>query len=89
MPFATEAEQIRKFENDEVENIRSRYLSDKIQATALREYSHFIRKIRINKYIANKPFKYIILGDEKELDLKALEKIAPIRKVTTEEIFGY
>lgn len=32
------------------ENIRSRYLSDKIQATALREYSHFIRKIRINKY---------------------------------------
>ena len=41
------------------------------------------------EYIANKPFKYIILGDEKELDLKALEKIAPIRKVTTEEIFGY
>ena len=41
------------------------------------------------EYIANKPFKYIILGDEKELDLKALEKIAPIKRVTTEEIFGY
>ena len=41
------------------------------------------------EYIANKTFKYIILGNEKELDLKALEKIAPIRKVTTEEIFGY
>ena len=33
------------------ENIRSRYLSDKIQTTALREYSHFIRKIRIERYL--------------------------------------
>lgn len=41
------------------------------------------------EYIANKPFKYIILGDEKELDTKALEKIAPIKRVTTKEIFGY
>ena len=41
------------------------------------------------EYIANKTFKYIILGNEKELDLKALEKIAPIKRVTTEEIFGY
>ncbi|MCR5076848.1 MAG: insulinase family protein [Prevotella sp.] len=39
--------------------------------------------------IAHKPFKYIILGNEKELDLKALEKIAPITRVSTEEIFGY
>ena len=39
--------------------------------------------------MANKPFKYLILGDEKELDMKALEKIAPIKRVTTEEIFGY
>ena len=41
------------------------------------------------EYIANKTFKYIILGNEKELDMKALEKIAPIKRVTTEEIFGY
>ncbi len=39
--------------------------------------------------VANKPFRYLILGNEKELDMKALEKIAPIRRVTTEEIFGY
>lgn len=39
--------------------------------------------------MANKTFKYLILGDEKELDIKALEKIAPIKRVTTEEIFGY
>lgn len=39
--------------------------------------------------MANKTFKYLILGDEKELDMKALDKIAPIKRVTTEEIFGY
>ena len=39
--------------------------------------------------MANKPYRYLILGDEKELDIKALEKIAPIRHLTLEEIFGY
>ncbi|MDE5947751.1 MAG: hypothetical protein K2G86_03045, partial [Prevotella sp.] len=39
--------------------------------------------------IANKPFRYIILGDEKELDMKSLEKLGPIKHLTTEEIFGY
>ena len=42
-----------------------------------------------NENIAHKPFRYIILGDEKELDMKALEKIGPVKRVTTEEIFGY
>lgn len=39
--------------------------------------------------MARKPFRYIILGNEKELDMKALEKIAPVKRLTTEEIFGY
>lgn len=39
--------------------------------------------------MANKPYKYLILGDEKNLDIKSLEKIAPIHRVTTEQIFGY
>ena len=39
--------------------------------------------------IANKPYRYIILGDEKELDMKALEKIGPIKRLKTEEVFGY
>jgi predicted Zn-dependent peptidase len=39
--------------------------------------------------MANKTYRYMILGDEKELDMKSLEQIAPIRKVTLEEIFGY
>ena len=39
--------------------------------------------------IANKPYRYIILGDEKELDMKALGQIGPIRRLKTEEVFGY
>ena len=39
--------------------------------------------------MANKPYRYLILGDEKELDIKALEKIGPIHRLTLEEIFGY
>ena len=39
--------------------------------------------------MAKKPWRYFILGDEKNLDMKALEKIAPVRRVSTEEIFGY
>ena len=41
------------------------------------------------KTMANKPYRYIILGDEKELDMKSLEKIGPIKRLTTEEVFGY
>ena len=39
--------------------------------------------------MANKPYRYMILGDEKQLDMKALEKIGPVKRLTTEEIFGY
>ena len=39
--------------------------------------------------MANKPYRYIILGDEKALDMKALEKIGPVKHLTTEEVFGY
>ena len=39
--------------------------------------------------IADKPYRYIILGDEKELDMKSLEKIGPIRRLTVKDVFGY
>ena len=39
--------------------------------------------------IANKPYRYIILGDEKELDMQSLQKIGPVRRLTTEEVFGF
>lgn len=39
--------------------------------------------------MANKPYRYVILGDEKNLDIDSLGKMAPIKRLTTEEIFGY
>ncbi|MCR4853115.1 MAG: hypothetical protein K5893_05955, partial [Prevotella sp.] len=39
--------------------------------------------------MARKPYRYVILGDEKELDMESLQKIGPIKRLSTEEIFGY
>lgn len=39
--------------------------------------------------IVSKPYRIVILGDEKNLDMKSLEKIAPIKRLSQEEIFGY
>ncbi len=39
--------------------------------------------------IARKPYRYVILGNEADLDIKSLEEIAPVRRLTTEDIFGY
>ena len=39
--------------------------------------------------MANKPYRYIILGNEKELDMKALQAMGSVKRLTTEEIFGY
>ena len=39
--------------------------------------------------MANKPCSYIILGDEKELDMEYLEKLGPVKRLKIEEVFGY
>ena len=39
--------------------------------------------------MANKPYRYVILGNEKELDMKAIQEFGPVKRVSTEEIFGY
>ena len=39
--------------------------------------------------MAGKPYRYLILGNEKELDMDRLEKIAPVQRVSLEDIFGY
>lgn len=41
------------------------------------------------KNVRGRNYKYMILGDEKELDMERIEKIGTIHRVTTEEIFGY
>lgn len=62
------------------ENIRSRYLSDKIQTTALREYSHFIRKIRIERYLegSDKSETITIDIDSQESLTETLDSISNI-----------
>ncbi len=42
-----------------------------------------------NERISNKPYRYVILGDEKSLDMESLGKLGPIRRLSTEQIFGY
>ncbi|MCR5180498.1 MAG: insulinase family protein [Bacteroidaceae bacterium] len=42
-----------------------------------------------NERMAQKPRRYMILGNEKELDLPALLQVGPIKHVSIEEIFGY
>lgn len=39
--------------------------------------------------IANKTFKYVILGNEKDLDMDFVNKLGPVKRLSTEEIFGY
>jgi predicted Zn-dependent peptidase len=39
--------------------------------------------------MAHKTYRYIILGDEKELDMKALQQYGPVKRLSTTEIFGY
>ena len=42
-----------------------------------------------NDRMARKPRRYMILGNEKELDMAALQQVGPIQRLTLEEIFGY
>ena len=39
--------------------------------------------------IAHKPYRYIILGNERDLDIAALQKYGPVKRISTAEIFGY
>ena len=39
--------------------------------------------------VARKPYRYIILGDEKELDMAALKPYGPVKRLSISEIFGY
>ncbi|MBQ5970940.1 MAG: insulinase family protein [Prevotella sp.] len=39
--------------------------------------------------IAGKPYRYVILGEPSDIDMPALQKIAPVRILSTTEIFGY
>ena len=55
-----------------------------LQGLTLKDIADFEKE-----HMAGKSGRYLILGNEKELDIAALEKIAPIRRVSLEEVFGY
>ena len=62
----------------------SKKIYDDLQGLTLKDIADFEQK-----HMANKTGCYFILGDEKELDIESLGKIAPIRRVSLEEVFGY
>ena len=39
--------------------------------------------------LKGRTYYYGILGSFKDLDMKALEKLGPVTRLTTEDIFGY
>lgn len=66
-------------------NVDSRkQLFEQAQTMTLEEVKAFQQE-----WVKNRKYTYCVLGDENDLDLKALEKYGTIRKLTKEEIFGY
>jgi predicted Zn-dependent peptidase len=61
-----------------------KHIYDNVQNMTLEDVKAFQEE-----YIKGKPYTYCILGDSKDLDLKSLEKIGKITRLTKEEIFGY
>ena len=41
------------------------------------------------KWVKDRKYVYVVLGDEKNLDMKGLSEYGPIQKLTQEELFGY
>jgi predicted Zn-dependent peptidase len=63
---------------------RSKELFEKIPALTLENVKAFQQK-----YVKDIPYTYCILGDTKDLNTKALNKIGKITVLKQEEIFGY
>ena len=62
----------------------NRKIYEQLPAVTLKSIADFEQQ-----QMARKPYRYILLGDEKELDIPALQQQAPIRRLTLEEVFGY
>ena len=65
------------------EDINRKIFSD-LEGLTLKDIASFEKQT-----MANKTGHYLILGNERELDIQSLEKIAPIQRLSLEEIFGY
>lgn len=60
------------------------YVFSKVQTMTMEDLQRFQ-----NDYIKGKKHNYCILGNEKELDMKLVNSLGKIQKLTLEEIFGY
>ena len=62
----------------------NRVIYDKLPSLTMADLVKFAKE-----NISGKPYRYIILGDEKELDMNTLQKIGPVKRLTKEDIFGF
>ena len=62
----------------------NRVIFEQLPAVTLEDIARFEEQQMVRK-----AYRYILLGDEKELDMPALEKFGPVRRLTLEDIFGY
>ena len=46
-------------------------------------------KTFFDKEIKGKPYTYCVIGKESAMDMQALEKLGPVRKLSKKELFGY
>ena len=46
-------------------------------------------KMFFDKEIKGRPYTYCVIGKESGMDMRALEKLGPVRKLSKKEIFGY
>jgi len=63
---------------------RRKNIFEQVQKMTLADVKKFQQQ-----WIKDRPYYYIILGDTKDLDLKKLESVGPIVRLTQEQIFGY
>ena len=57
---------------------------EQLPSLTLQDIVHFEQQT-----MARKPWRYIILGDEKNIDMKGLEKLGPVKHVSKQDIFCY
>jgi len=42
-----------------------------------------------NKNVAGRTYTYLVIGKESAMDMKALERLGPVMKLSLEQVFGY
>ena len=72
------------YKNQGIDFDLNKLIYEKLPSLTLQDIVKFEQENMVNK-----PYRMMILGNEKELDMKSLEKIAPIKRLSQKEIFGY